>query len=330
MTRCPRPSPRPSGLLDHVAKTISTDASRVEIAVLGDCRYFDTNEPGFSMRHGRYPSDGHLNAGHERSVFGVRGLQGRLGRARLHILQWGEPWTSDLHKAAVERFWGLYAAGQGAQLATFTGDVQTLYRRLVEPQAQALKIEPALDAHDQKPKMLIVRPREDGSDKPQSEEPAAKADQIRKIEGKITVSLRSDGCADCDLSLYLKTSNGAKWLYFAEEQTAEGRFYSQDDRKGSGLGSSEHVELEGRRKLDDVLIAVNLYSGRSAGGARAAVRVGVDDSAYQLKVQIPAEEGNKGLGFPDRMSNHPNWVVINGADIAAGRQAFGVQIGSAR
>ena len=75
------------------------------------------------MLDGYFPSDGHLSASRQESVFGLKGRTNALANVVVHFGWFGDPWVSEVHRDRVQRFWTLYLQGQGARLATFCGDL---------------------------------------------------------------------------------------------------------------------------------------------------------------------------------------------------------------
>lgn len=129
------------------------------ILLVGSPIYINQSEPTFSMTEGRYPSDGHLACTLTESVFGLAEKKGRLSGTHVHWCYVAEQlWENELHRAAVTRFWGLFAAGQGGMLATFQADLTTALGNALNaslgPCGQ-FQIDPA----DTKPLMRAARPR---------------------------------------------------------------------------------------------------------------------------------------------------------------------------
>jgi len=82
--------------LEFLAEKGSPTNSRPSVLLIGSPLYLDSKEPAFSMVDGYFPSDGHLQASREKSVFGFDGDAGPPS-----LVQWmyfGDPWVSDLHK----------------------------------------------------------------------------------------------------------------------------------------------------------------------------------------------------------------------------------------
>ena len=119
--------------LDFLAEKLPPTDSPVSTLLLRSPLYQDAKEPAFSMVDGYFPSDGHLRASREQSVFGFTGDTATVRPLTVEWMYFGDPWVNDLHKEKVTRFWALYLERRGAKLAAFTGDLPTA----LEPFRQA-------------------------------------------------------------------------------------------------------------------------------------------------------------------------------------------------
>ena len=72
--------------MDFVGENLARADQPVTVIVLGSPLYLDHKEPGFSMRDGYFPSDGHLLATRDRSVFGLKDRAGALKDITVHWL----------------------------------------------------------------------------------------------------------------------------------------------------------------------------------------------------------------------------------------------------
>src|SRR6266853_4733387 len=118
--------------LDFLTGSTTTN-SKTSILLIGSPLYQDAKEPAFSMVDGYFPSDGHLQASREKSVYGFSGDSTVVPPLILHWIYFGDPWVSDLHKEKVTRFWTLYLERRGAQLAAFTGDLPIALQSFRQP-----------------------------------------------------------------------------------------------------------------------------------------------------------------------------------------------------
>jgi hypothetical protein len=111
--------------LDFLAENLAPTNSQPAVLLIGSPLYQDAKEPAFSMVDGYFPSDGHLQASREKSVFGFTGDTEGPPHPVVHWIYFGDPWVSDLHKEKITRFWTLYFERRAAQIAAFTGDLTT-------------------------------------------------------------------------------------------------------------------------------------------------------------------------------------------------------------
>src|SRR5947208_8480056 len=118
--------------LDFLAGTTTTN-SKTSVLLIGSPLYQDAKEPAFSMVDGYFPSDGHLQASREKSVYGFSGDSTVASPLILHWIYFGDPWITDLHKEKITRFWTLYLERRGAQLAAFTGDLPIALQSFRQP-----------------------------------------------------------------------------------------------------------------------------------------------------------------------------------------------------
>src|SRR6185369_16503601 len=111
--------------LDFLAEKLPPADSPFSVLLMGSPLYQDAKEPAFSMVDGYFPSDGHLRASREQSVFGFTGDAATVRPLSIQWMYFGDPWVNDLHKEKITRFWTLYLERRGARLAAFTGDLPT-------------------------------------------------------------------------------------------------------------------------------------------------------------------------------------------------------------
>src|SRR6266850_684018 len=111
--------------LDFLAENLPATNHQPALLLIGSPLYQDAKEPGFSMVDGYFPSDGHLQASREKSVFGFTPDNQPASAMVIHWVYFGDPWISDLHKEKVTRFWTLYLERRSAQMGVFSGDLLT-------------------------------------------------------------------------------------------------------------------------------------------------------------------------------------------------------------
>lgn len=121
-----------SRLYDYLAHNFAPFKHDTTIVILASPLYQDKHNLEFGIMNNMYPSDGHLNASTDVSSFSVVGKQEYLKDVTIHI-GFASDWvTNDLYRAKVTRFHHLFAEGYGAKIATFTGDMTSLWRRVSE------------------------------------------------------------------------------------------------------------------------------------------------------------------------------------------------------
>ncbi|MEM7530383.1 MAG: hypothetical protein AAF416_22540 [Pseudomonadota bacterium] len=109
----------------------------IEVLIIGDPIQTVAGEPHFSMRDDeggfRLPSDAHIRASLAETPYGTAGREAALAAVTVHLCRVpdGEAWASDADEA-LNRFWSLFIAHQGGQLATWTDDLATCLDRFVE------------------------------------------------------------------------------------------------------------------------------------------------------------------------------------------------------
>ena len=112
--------------LEFLNDNLPADQLHTSVLLLGSPLYQDAKEPAFSMTDGYYPSDGHLKAPVEHSVYGLRGPKEANRSLGVYWAYFGDPWLSDLHKEKITRFWSLYLEQRTDQLVSLSGDLATV------------------------------------------------------------------------------------------------------------------------------------------------------------------------------------------------------------
>jgi len=280
-------------LLDFLAEKLPPTNSPTSLLLVGSPLYQDAKEPAFSMVDGYFPSDGHLQASREQSVFG---FTGEGATARPLIMQWmyfGDPWVSDLHKEKVTRFWTLYLARRGGQLAAFTGDLPTALQsfRQAATGAGASSKHWSVDAGQTKIEMLRVSRGVEITDwLTRDTLPAPTLVPPSILVGPMKIGIRWK--EKVDLDLYATPRPGAETLYFEHVRSPEGYYYK--DHRSSPGREYEFIEFESPVDVRAVEAFVNFYKGNCPGGARGEVRIEFAGRIYGAPFSIPAEQGNLG------------------------------------
>lgn len=285
------------------------------IIMLASPLYQDKHNPDWGIMNNMYPGDGHLNAPRNASQFSVDGLGNLLKGSVIH---WGHPyvWQSDdMYALKVTRFQHLLAEGHGSKIATFTGDMASLWRRVAENAAPVLHGF-TRDTTEKLETIEIVDP-------PQSEERTsiyereleagkpslAQLRQARDVQIGISWSAK-----DVDLDLHVQPHASAKTLYFGHRVSDEGFYHKDFTQSPETENGYETVTMNVPLDVEDVLIAINHYSGR-AETVSGEIRLAIGDKTYGMPFQIRSTRGNKGLAqkqtIQSRKPANDNWLVID-------------------
>jgi len=278
---------------DFLADNLAVSNRPLTVLLVGSPLFQDPKEPSFSMVDGYFPSDGHLQASREDSVFGFTGQTNRQPLLAVYWLYFGDPWTSDLHKEKVTRFWTLYFERRCGQLATFNQDVPTTLQAFCRatPGILASTRGWALDSQQTKLEMLRVSRSVELSDwitRDKLSETAPKAPTVMVGPMKIGIRWKDN----IDLDLYATPRQGAETLFFQHTRSPEGYYYK--DHRSSPGREYEFIEFESPIDVRQVEAFVNFYKGSRPDGPHGEVRIEFDGRIYSGRFQIEASEGNRG------------------------------------
>lgn len=278
---------------DFLSDNLASGDRAVTILLVGSPLYQDPKEPSFSMVDGYFPSDGHLQATREDSIFGFTGRTSHQSAFTVHWLYFSDPWTSDLHKEKVTRFWTLYFERRAGELATFTQDVPTTLRAFghATPGIPASARGWAVDTQQTKLEMLRVSRSVELSDwitRDTLPETAPKPPAVMVGPMKIGIRWKDN----IDLDLYATPKYGAETLFFQHTRSPEGYYYK--DHRSSPGREYEFIEFESPVDVREVEAYVNFYKGSRPEGPRGEVRIEFDGRIYSGTFAIEAEEGNRG------------------------------------
>jgi hypothetical protein len=276
--------------LDFLAGTTTTDA-KSSVLLIGSPLYQDAKEPAFSMVDGYFPSDGHLQASREKSVYGFSGDTTVAPPLSVHWIYFGDPWVSDLHKEKITRFWTLYLERRGVQLSAFTGDLPIALQSFRQPGTANATRHWTIDTAQRKIEMLRVSRSVTMADwLTRDTLPAGTQAPPSIMAGPMKIGIRWK--ERIDLDLYVTARPGAETLYFEHVRSPEGYYYK--DHRSSPGREYEFIEFESPVDVREVEAFVNFYKGSCPGGARGEVRIEFDGRIYGLPFFIPAQEGNLG------------------------------------
>jgi hypothetical protein len=277
--------------LDFLAENFHTTNVQPAILLVGSPLYEDAREPGFSMVDGYFPSDGHLQASRDQSIFGLTANAAGVPSFTIHWLYFHDPWISDLYKEKVTRFWTLYLERRGAQLAAFTSDLPTALQSFNQNAlgTTAASKNWTVDVAQNKIEMLRVSRNVELADwltrGTLSDEPPPTT-----LVGPMKIGIRWKH--NIDLDLYATPRRGAETLYFEHVRSPEGYYYK--DHRSSPGREYEFIEFESPVDAREVEAFINFYKGRCPEGPRGEVRIEFDGRIYGAQFSISAEEGNLG------------------------------------
>ena len=280
--------------LDFLAQNLPSTNPPSAVLLIGSPLYRDAKEPVFSMVDGYFPSDGHLLATREKSVFGSDGSASPP--LTVHWVYFADPWLSDLHREKVTRFWTLYFAQRGSQLAAFSGDLPTVLQAFCHPRGESSTVATkySLDPEQTKIEMLRVSRDVDVADwlTRDSLQTSQKPPSIMVGPMKIGIRWKEN----VDLDLYAAAHSGAETLFFQHTRSPEGYYYK--DHRSSPGREYEFIEFESSVDIREVEAMVNFYKGHCPDGARGEVRIEFDGRIYGAPFSIEATEGNRGRSDP--------------------------------
>ncbi|HEY3857014.1 MAG TPA: hypothetical protein VGO67_21735 [Verrucomicrobiae bacterium] len=265
--------------------------ARLPLLLIGSPLYQDAREPAFSMTDGYFPSDGHLRASREESVFGLSSGNGAAPRLQVDWAYFGEPWLSDLHREKVTRFWALYLERRDGRLASFSSDLATAMNAFNSgtPGAPAASNGWVADASQTKPEMVRATRNVELVDWLTGDAQGTTTPPSR-MTGPMKIGIRWK--ADIDLDLYATPRKDAETLFFEHTKSPEG-YYFKDHRFSPGR-EYEYIEFESPVDIREVKSFVNFYGGSCPGGPRGEVRIEFLNHIYSGSFAIESSDGNQG------------------------------------
>jgi hypothetical protein len=278
---------------DFVGANLRDPHDGVVVVVLGSPLYVDAKEPHFSMLDGYFPSDGHLMASREESLFGLKGRTNALRDMIVHFGWFGDPWVSEVHQDRIQRFWTLYLQQQGAQLATFCGDLPTVFKLAAVGPAgnETANPRPAIDPAQSKIEMLRITRDVGLAD-------WITRDVLPRIEheppahtvGSMKIGIRWKG--DIDLDLYSRPTETAEPLFFEHMRSPEGYYFK--DHRSSPDREYEFIEFEKPVDVGQAEAKINFYEGSAPDGTSGEIRIEFDGKIYSGQFSLEADHGNQG------------------------------------
>ncbi|HWW02950.1 MAG TPA: hypothetical protein VNZ64_24835 [Candidatus Acidoferrum sp.] len=278
---------------DFLTENLPHPGSALTVLLIGSPLYQDAKEPAFSMVDGYFPSDGHLQATREQSVFGVAGETKAMTPLRVHWVYFGDPWVNDLHKERVTRFWTLYFDRRAGRLLTLTGDLPSALERFRHGSGDdsVSTRRWAVDSNQTKVEMLRINRDVELTDWLTSDARAETAQSPpATMVGPLKIGIRWK--RNIDLDLYATPRRGAETLFFQHPRSPDGYYYK--DHRSSPGREYEFIEFEAPVDIRELEAFVNFYKGSCPGGPRGEVRIEFDGRIYGGAFAIPASDGNLG------------------------------------
>lgn len=284
--------------LDFLAEKMPPTNIPTAVLLIGSPLYQDAKEPAFSMVDGYFPSDGHLQASREQSVFGFTGDSATVRPLSVQWVYFGDPWVSDLHLEKVTRFWTLYLERRGAKLATFTADFPTALQSFCQAATGAASASKhwTVDAGQTKIEMLRVSRAVEITDWLTRDTIATAQVPPSRLVGPMKIGIRWK--ERIDLDLYATPRPDAETLYFEHIRSPEGYYYK--DHRSSPGREYEFIEFESPVDVRKVEAFVNFYKGDCLGGPAGEVRIEFNGRIYSAPFSISAEQGNRGRSGPSQ------------------------------
>lgn len=278
--------------LDFVSAHLRAAETPTTVLLLGSPLHVDPKEPGFSMVDGYFPSDGHLFAGRDRSVYGTEGRRDALRSVTVHWGYLNDPWVSDVHQEKIQRFWTLFIEAQEGRLATFCGDLPTLFA--------AARSSPSTNGETRrwerssppgKLEMLRIT-RDVGQTDWITQDTVTRVGRTppESRVGPMKIGIRWQG--NLDLDLYARPRSGSEQLFFDHVRSPEGYYFK--DHRSAPVREFEFIEFESEVDVHAVEARINYYSGHSGTSPEGEVRIEFAGRVYSSRFSLSALEGNQG------------------------------------
>ena len=277
----------------------------VTLVVLGNPLYIDPKEPSFSMRDGYFPSDGHLFASKDQSVYGLKGRSNTLEGLTVLWGYFGDPWLNELHHDRVQRFWSLFLQEQSGHLGLFSSDLATVFKSVRVASEDLHPPVFALDASQTKITMWRLN-RTVGESEWITQETLPSTAKVppQSPLGRLKIGIRWRGTIDLDL--YARPRPEAEVLFFDHARSPEGYYYK--DHRASPDRDYEFIELETPVDVREVEAMVNFYGGEQPVPPTGEVRLEFEGRIYSGTFHLNGLHGNQGRGGPAQVDY---WTRLN-------------------
>lgn len=298
------------GLLHYLG---DTHAGGGDLIVIGSPLYDLPQEAHLSMARGGVPGDGFIRATRRTSPLGAAGEADALPGLRVHFAAIDPDWAlHDRHAFAVERFITLLVEAFGAELASFSSDLETAFMqagRSAPPRSHGFTLE-----ETDKLEILYFRPNAAPRTavRDMTQGPVAYTGPAL-VQGDVEIGLFWT-CESCDLDVHVQARPGADILSYLNHQSPEGRFFKDIRSGGDDERSLEIVTLSGPVDLSALELWVNLYAGDTPGGAELELRVTIGSRTYQRALSLEAETGDGGAArgrVIEQGESDPAWLAVD-------------------
>lgn len=303
-----------SGLMHTVMRFYPAGKSGRDFIVLGSPIADAAQAPSLSMRGGRVPNDGHLQASFGQSHYGSKGVPGSLAHYDVYFGDISEPWgVSQTHEHFVERFWTLKTEAHGGSLTYFGNDLETLFGLAGKDQPEQKHAEGIVETD--KLEMIQFAPDNgtvaDIYTKPLAKEPAP--EPIWQKASNVTIGITWDAL-DVDLDLFVRPKLSAPVIFYKNASTSEGRLFK--DFRASPRTGFETVALNGSFDLSKLRLAVNFYNGRAAKGrVTGEIRIAIGERVWAKPFTFNRSHGNGGRGAEkavvENLAPNDAWIILD-------------------
>jgi hypothetical protein len=293
--------------LEFVGRNLTGPDHSVMVLILGGPLYLDDKEPAFAMADGYFPSDAHLLATRDKSVFGLKDCGESLQGITVHLGYFGDPWASAIHQEKVVRFWNLYLSQQGARQGAFTGDLPTVFHAALRggqpPEGHGPRYE--IDPTQTKVEMRRISRDVGVSDWITQELPANhRPPPPSTTVGPMRIGIRWQN--QIDLDLYARPTPDGETLYFEHMRSPEGYYFK--DHRSSPDREYEFIEFLKPVDVWQAEASINFYDGSVPRGPEGEIRVEFNGRIYSTRFSIESDRGNRGRSG---RGQDDYWVTID-------------------
>lgn len=294
------------------------------LVIIGSPLYRNASVPDLAMDGGRFPNDSHVLESPSNSPYGTRGHERAL-KGYAVFWTFNDPaWViNPQHEEAVTRLWTGTIGVMGGVPVALEDDLATVLHRLKAGDTGSLPI-PVLKAEGNPAMIRLLRVSIEDVDifTLELSERRLPEDRLRNLE-EVEIGIVWENCDACDLDLHVRPAPGARLIFFGNSETPEGRLLKDFTSSPGVQNTFETVELNAAVDAHDLLVAINMFSGRASEGfVTGRIRFRIGDEAWEAPFTIEAPLGNAGyeretVMLEDRVPNN-QWVIIDPVDVMTG------------